>query len=67
MKAGVAMNKKTVLTIPVGTSEPDGIRKLTEATLEFCRNNKVKTAQKLGISRRTIHRRLAQWLPAEKA
>ena len=53
--------RTTILSFPVGTPEPDVIRKLTEATLKFCGNNKVRTAQTLGISRRTIHRRLDTW------
>ena len=60
-KTTITNSNPTILKIAVGTPESDVIRKLTEATLEFCRNNKVRTAQQLGISRRTIHRRLAEW------
>jgi DNA-binding NtrC family response regulator len=66
MKAGGAMKKTTItnptiLTFPVGTPEPEVIRKLTVTTLEFCGRNKTKTARALGISRRTLYRRLAEW------
>jgi transcriptional regulator of acetoin/glycerol metabolism len=59
----------TLRRSPVSPAQPAG-RELnlrdTEATLilralEDCRGNRSDAAQKLGISRRTLHRRLKDW------
>ena len=44
-----------------GQSLADAERNQIKAALDACRGNKTKAAELLGISRRTLHRRLREW------
>ena len=46
---------------PAPATLADGEREQILAALERCRGNKSKAADELGISRRTIHRKLKEW------
>ena len=47
--------------VPMTTTLADSERAQVLATLASCRNNKTKAAEMLGISRRTLHRKLNEW------
>ncbi|MBQ6142098.1 MAG: helix-turn-helix domain-containing protein, partial [Kiritimatiellae bacterium] len=44
-----------------GGSLADAERERILSALAECRNNKTKAAEVLGISRRTLHRKLKEW------
>ena len=46
---------------PAGGSLADAERERILSALAECRNNKTKAAEVLGISRRTLHRKLKEW------
>lgn len=51
-ESGAASGRKTLA---------DAEKETILAALEECRNNKSRAAEKLGISRRTLHRKLNEW------
>ena len=64
----VPENNATSVTIPLGHSMEAVERRYILRTLEALGSNKVRTAQVLGISKKTLYRRLHEWsvLPEEK-
>ena len=46
---------------PAAQSLADAERRQVNAALDACRGNKTKAAELLGISRRTLHRKLKEW------
>lgn len=50
-----------VIKIPVGTSMDEAEREIIRQTLAANRNNKSRTADVLGIGRKTLHRKLAEY------
>ena len=46
---------------PAAQSLADVERRQVNAALDACRGNKTKAAELLGISRRTLHRKLKEW------
>jgi DNA-binding NtrC family response regulator len=44
------------ISIPIGTTVDDATKRLVQATIDQCAGNKLKAAQKLGISPRTMYR-----------
>jgi DNA-binding NtrC family response regulator len=51
----------TTAAIPGGTSMKDAERAMIESALEKCEGNRTRAAELLGISRRTLHRKLNQY------
>ena len=57
------------LTPPIGSGVPESLelnigqneKYLIERSLAECGNNRTRAAEKLGISRRTLHRRLLEY------
>jgi DNA-binding NtrC family response regulator len=49
------------IRIPLGTSLDESERIIIRDTLSFLKGNKSKTAEALGIGRKTLHRKLAEW------
>jgi DNA-binding NtrC family response regulator len=49
------------IRIPLGTSLDESERVIIRDTLSFFKGNKSKTAETLGIGRKTLHRRLTDW------
>jgi DNA-binding NtrC family response regulator len=58
------------IRIPLGSSLEESEKMIIRDTLSACKGNKSKTADVLGIGRKTLHRKLAEWGengPAEDA
>ncbi|MDR2618051.1 MAG: sigma-54 dependent transcriptional regulator [Treponema sp.] len=51
------------IRIPLGTSMEESEKIIIRDTLSANKGNKSKTADILGIGRKTLHRKLAEWLP----
>lgn len=49
------------ISVPMGTTLDEAERLIIEANLAANRNNKSKTAERLGIGRKTLQRKLAEW------
>ena len=49
------------IRIPQGTRLDESEKWIIRDTLSFCRGNKSKAAEILGISRKTLHRKLIEW------
>lgn len=49
------------ISIPVGVPLHDAEREVIKATLAYCKGNKSKTAEVLGIGRKTLHRKLQEY------
>ncbi|MDR1788050.1 MAG: sigma-54 dependent transcriptional regulator [Treponema sp.] len=49
------------IRIPRGASMVEAERIIVRDTLSLCKGNKSKTAQVLGLGRKTLHRKLAEW------
>ena len=55
----------TYIKIDLGVSMSDAERVIIESTLNFCNGNKSKTADVLGIGRKTLHRKINEYGIAE--
>lgn len=53
---GTGAGKGLCVSIPIGTTVEEATQRLVEATVERCDGNKLKAAQILGISPRTMYR-----------
>jgi DNA-binding NtrC family response regulator len=49
------------IRIPLGSSLEESEKMIIRDTLSACNGNKSKTAEVLGIGRKTLHRKLAEW------
>jgi DNA-binding NtrC family response regulator len=54
-------NDEGWIRIPLGTSMEDSERIIIRNTLGYFKGNKSKTAEVLGIGRKTLHRKLVDW------
>jgi DNA-binding NtrC family response regulator len=53
------------IRIPLGSTMEDSERIIIRDTLGYLKGNKSKTAELLGIGRKTLHRKLVEWGDAE--
>jgi DNA-binding NtrC family response regulator len=60
-ESGLEANDESVVKIPLGTSMGDAEEKIIRETLRFQNGNKSRTAEVLGIGRKTLDRKLAGW------
>jgi DNA-binding NtrC family response regulator len=58
-------NDEGWIRIPLGSTLEEGERIIIRDTLSVQKGNKSKTAEILGIGRKTLHRKLAEWGDAE--
>ena len=49
------------VSIPVGVTLDEGEKRLIVSTLDYCKGNKTKAAEVLGIGRKTLHRKLQEY------
>ena len=49
------------ISIPLGASLNDAEKDIIKATLAYCKGNKSKTAEVLGIGRKTLHRKIQEY------
>jgi two-component system, NtrC family, response regulator HydG len=56
LKAVSAAQNASCVSIPIGTTVDEGIRRLVLATIEQCAGNKLKAARLLGLSPRSMYR-----------
>jgi DNA-binding NtrC family response regulator len=54
-------NDEGWIRIPLGSSLEESEKTIIRDTLSACKGNKSKTAEVLGIGRKTLHRKLAEW------
>ncbi|HTR81128.1 MAG TPA: sigma-54 dependent transcriptional regulator [Bacteroidota bacterium] len=59
--------RTTSVSIPIGTTHREAEKMLILRTLDFVKNNKSRAARMLGISRKTLHNKLIEFLGQSKA
>mgnify|MGYP006294411743 CR=1 FL=1 len=55
------------IRIPLGSSFTDAEKEIIRSTLNYQKGNKTKTAEVLGIGRKTLHRKISEYGIDEKA
>jgi DNA-binding NtrC family response regulator len=49
------------ISIPIGVSMNEAEKEIIKATLTYCKGNKSKAAELLGIGRKTLHRKVQEY------